>query len=357
MADGAGPLVNGDMGLSRAVADMLDGESSLWLASGERPASLPGTAGAVVETSGTTGTGKRVVLSRAALLAAAAASRSALGKDLTWHLVLPHRYVAGLMVLVRSLAADREPVVSSPDLSDLRATGGGDAVSIVSTQLYRALDDPDRTRRLAGFEAVLVGGAALAPELLRRAEQAGVRIIETYGMSETCGGVVWGGVALPGTAVELLQDDRVPEGGGRIALCGPTLLDGYLDDSGNVEPVARDGLFVTADWGRQHDGRLTVGGRLDDVVITGGVNVDLGGVRRAVEGLDPEATVLAVEDPEWGMRIVLFATRGSLRQWRDGLSAALERTALPRQLVLVDDLPRTAGGKPDRLALLALVAR
>lgn len=354
MGECDGPVVAGPV---RAVAEMLDGGPTLWLASGDRPRTLPDTVGAVVETSGSTGAGRRVVLSRRALAAAAQASRSALGSDLTWHLVLPHRYVAGLMVVVRSLASGREPLESSTDLSDLRATGDGDAVSVVATQLYRALDNRDLTRRLAGFDAVLVGGAALAPELRRRAESNGIRITETYGMSETCGGVLWDGSPLPGVRVELLDDSSAPEGSGRIALGGPTLLDGYLTGAGTIESATRDGLFITNDWGWRRDGRLVVGGRLDDVVITGGVNVDLAAVRRAVEALDPEAAVLAVTDPEWGTRIVVFAARGNLQQWRDGLAPTLQRTALPRQFVPVDPVPRTAGGKPDRAALLALVPR
>ncbi|RMB58216.1 AMP-binding protein [Tessaracoccus antarcticus] len=342
---------------SARVATMLEGGPALWLAAGQPPSPLPDAVGAVVQTSGSTGDGKRVVLSRAALLAGAQASRCALGADLTWHLVLPHRYVAGLMVLVRSLAADRRPVVSSTDLSDLQATGDGDGVSIVATQLHRALEDPVLTRRLTHFDAVLVGGAALSPELRRRARDAGINVTETYGMSETCGGVVWDGAALPGTFVAVVDDERAPRGTGRIALGGPTLCDGYLDDSGALAPAAHDGLLVTADWGSMRDGRLTVGGRLDDVVITGGVNVDLAVVRRAVEAVDPEAAVLGVDDPEWGTRIVLFASEGTLSGWRDLLAPTLGRTALPRQFVRVAEMPRTPGGKPERRALLALAAR
>ena len=268
---------------------MLGGGPHLWWATGDAPATLERGIGAV--------------LSRAALLAAAQASRTALGADLTWHLVLPHRYVAGLMVLVRSLAVGRPPVLSSPDLADLRPSGDGDAISIVATQLY-----------------------------------------------------VWDGAPLPGALVDVRPDDRAPEGAGRIALGGPTLSDGYLDDSGAITPAARDGWLVTADWGTLRDGILQVGGRLDDVVITGGVNVDLGALRRAVEELDPHAAVLGVPDREWGTRIVLFSAGGSLAGWREQLASSLARTALPRQLVLVADLPRTAGGKPDREALLALAA-
>lgn len=335
---------------------MLEGGTLLWLSSGQPAESVRGGVGAVVETSGSTGTGKRVVLSRDALLAAASASRKALGADLTWHLVLPHRYVAGLMVLVRSLAVGRAPILSRHDLSDLRPTGAGDAVSIVATQLYRALQDPETTRRLAEFNTVLVGGAALSPALRQRAMDAGISVTETYGMSETCGGVVWDGTALSGTTVTLLDDERAPHGG-RIALGGPTLCDGYLDDGGRLQPATLNALMVTADWGHISHGKLVVQGRLDDVVITGGVNVDLGAVRRAVEAADPEAAILAVPDHEWGTRIVLFATQGSLALWRERLAPGLARAALPRQFVRVSRLPLTPGGKPDRSALLALVPR
>ncbi len=340
----------------RVVSEMLAGGAFLHPEGSPRPTTLDADIGAIVQTSGSTGTGKNVVLSRTALLAAAAGSHAAVGMDLTWHLVLPSRYVAGLMVLVRSLAAGREPVLASADLSDLCAAGDGDAVSIVGTQLYRALEHSEVTKALAQFDLVLVGGSALRPELRERADDAGIRLKETYGMSETCGGIVWDGVPLPGSSIHILDDARAPQGG-RIALGGPTLCRGYLGDDGVIEPATADGLLISSDWGRMEDGRLVVGGRLDDVVISGGVNVDLGAVRRAVEAIDPDAAVLTVQDPEWGHRIVLFATTGHLSGWRDALARSLPRTALPRQLVSVSKLPRTPGGKPDRRALLALVPR
>ncbi len=340
----------------RAVADMLAGGRFLYPEGSPVPTILDAGVGAIVSTSGSTGAGKRVVLSRSALLAAAAGSHAAVGMDLTWHLALPSQYVAGLMVMVRSLAAGREPVLASPDLSDLCASGDGDAVSIVGTQLYRALGDPDATRALAQFDLVLVGGAALPQELRERAAGAGIAVRETYGMSETCGGIVWDGLVLPGSSIRILDDARAPLGG-RIALGGPTLCDGYLGDDGLIEPATVDALLTTADWGHLEQGRLVVGGRLDDVVMSGGMNVDLGAVRRAVEAIDPDAAVLAVEDPEWGHRIVLFAAVGHLPGWRETLASDLPRTALPRQLVRVSEVPRTPGGKPDRRALLALVPR
>lgn len=340
----------------RPVREMLSGGDFVFTGPAPRPCLGDQGVGAVVETSGSTGQGSRVVLSRAALLAATTGSSAVLGRDLTWHLALPAGYVAGLMVLVRSLVAGREPVQAAGDLSDVRASGNGDAISLVGTQLHRALADPVRTRALAGFDLVLVGGAALSEELRSRALDAGIALRESYGMSETCGGIVWDGVALPGSAVRLSHDDRAPRGG-RILLSGPTLCNGYLNESGEVEPVTENGWLATSDWGHMASERLVVGGRLDDVIISGGINVDLAAVRRAVERLDVEAAVLAVEDAEWGQRIVLFAASGSLEQWRERLAATLPRTALPRQLLTVGELPRTAGGKPDRRALLALVPR
>lgn len=338
----------------RDVARMLDGGPALWLASGPRPGLGDGV-GAVVETSGSTGGPRRVVLSRAALRWAAAAAEERLGAPMTWHLTLAPHYVAGLMVVVRSLVAGRDPVPAAADLTDLSPTGEGDAVSIVGTQLHRALASRETTRVLADFDAVLVGGAALQPDLRARAEAAGIRIIETYGMSETSGGAVWDNQPLPGVDVRILPDSRAPEGSGRIALAGGMLFDGYLGDAAATATALVGDALLTSDFGRLEGGRLAVGGRLDDVVISGGVNVDLAAVRAAVAGRDPGAAVLAVPDDEWGVRIVVFATSGSLGSWRDELAADLPRTALPRQFVQVSELPRTSGGKPDRARLLALV--
>lgn len=339
-----GPLI-------RAAVEMFDGGPALWWAPSTPPTLSPDV-GAVVATSGSTGAPKLVVLSRPALRAAASSAQTRLGGPLTWHLALPPRYVAGLMVVLRAAVADRPVVAASRDLSDLAATGDGDAVSLVPTQLHRALADPGLSRRLSRFDAVLVGGAGLPVELRERADAAGIRVIETYGMSETCGGCVWDGVALPGVDVALEPAPGLPEGAGRVTLAGPMLFDGYHGDPAATAEVLGDGRLHTADWGRLIDDRLELGGRIDDVVITGGVNVDLGAVRRAVAAVEPDAAVLAVPDPEWGSRIVLFAPSGTLDGWRGLLADSLGREALPRQLVVVDPLPRTDGGKPDRAALL-----
>ena len=332
--------------MSAEVSRMLDGGPALWLADGPRPR-LPRDVGAVVQTSGTTGTARRVVLSREALRAAARAARERVGGDLTWHLALPGRYVAGLMVQVRSAVAGRRAPVVPTDLEGLAPTGDGDAISLVPTQLHRALGDAAVTQRLRAFDLILLGGAPLGAGLRERARDAGLAVVESYGMSETCGGVVWDGKPLPGVWIGLCD--------GRVSIGGPTLFDGYLDDPAATAEAMEEGTLLTHDRGRWEGGRLVITGRVDDVVISGGVNVDLAEVRAAAARIDPETAVLAVPDAEWGTRVVLFAPGGDLAGWREALAGALPRTWLPRQLVGTP-IPRTPGGKPDREALSGLIA-
>ncbi len=326
------------------VQAFLDGGPGLWLADGDGVAP---DGCAVVATSGSTGSAKLVILSRSALVAAAEAAAHRLGYSATWHLALSPRYVAGLMVLVRGLlgAGVRE---ASTSLGDLDPAPGRNCLSIVSTQLYRALENPETASRLAAFDAVLVGGAALGAELRARAEAAGVPVIETYGMSETCGGVVWDGVPLPGVDIQLGEH-------GRVAIAGPTVFAGYLGRPELTAATLVDGAVLTADRAHVADGRIAIDGRFDDVVISGGVNVDLAVVRAAVAALDPETAVLSEPDAEWGVSVVLVATGGTLAGWRDRLRGSLPSPFLPRRLVLVDRLPRTQGGKPDRAKLRHLL--
>ena len=328
------------------VSRVLDGGPALWLADGPAPR-LPRGVGAVVQTSGTTGSARRVVLSREALRAAARAARERVGGDLTWHLALPGRYVAGLMVQVRSAVAGRRAPVVPTDLEGLAPTGDGDAISLVPTQLHRALGDAAVTQRLRAFDLILLGGAPLGAGLRERAGDAGLAVVESYGMSETSGGVVWDGKPLPGVWIGVCD--------GRVSIGGPTLFDGYLDDPAATAEAMEEGTLLTHDRGRWEGGRLVITGRVDDVVISGGVNVDLAEVRAAAARIDPETAVLAVPDAEWGTWVVLFAPGGDLAGWREALAGALPRTWLPRQLVGTP-IPRTPGGKPDREALSGLIA-
>lgn len=328
-----------------------------------------GAAPVVVRTSGSTGRPKDVVLSRAALLASARATEHRLGGPGQWLLALPTSGVAGLQVLVRSALAGTDPVLleEQPDVpAALRAmTGPRRYASLVPTQLFR-LDAEGRLDELAVLDALLVGGAAVDPGLLARARDAGVTVVRTYGMSETCGGCVYDGVPLDGVQVRVVDDLGRPVGPGEVGsvqVRGATMFDGYgserWDPTGNA-------WFDTADLGSlDADGVLAVVGRADDVVVSGGVNVPLPAVERALRGLAEvhDVAVVGVPDDEWGTRVVaavvpadatcLDAVRAE--RLRDALEeAGLARTWAPRNVTLVDAVPLLPGGKVDRLAVRAL---
>jgi O-succinylbenzoic acid--CoA ligase len=308
-----------------------------WLADPAEPAPL------VVETSGSTGRPKRVVLSRRAVLASVAATERRLGGSGRWALALPPSYVAGVQVVVRSLVAGHPPVLE----------GWGDAAytSLVPTQLHRLLDSPEDTDALGAMQAVLLGGGPIDPALRSRAEAAGVRVVATYGSAETAGGCVYDGYALDGVAVAIGE-------GGRIRIGGPTLFDEYAGDPVLTAEALVDGWFLTSDAGRlDDDGRLHVLGRLDDVVISGGVNVPTPAVAArlrehpAVSG----AEVLGVPDDEWGHRVVAFVVGDlSLDEARAWVAEVHPRSWAPREVVVLDALPMLANGKVDRMALRGL---
>jgi len=329
------------------------------------PATVPQRVALVVETSGSTGTGKRVALSSEALLAGAAAADAALGGPGGWVLALPTHYIAGLNVLTRSITAGTAPVVVAPghfdagafaDAADRLVTGPGVPrryTSLVPVQLARVLDDERATRALAGFDAVLVGGQAIPAPLRDRARAAGIRIVTTYGASETSGGCVYDGVPLGTVRTELVD--------GELFLSGPMLAEGYLDDPERTAATftERDGhrWYRTGDAAEVVDGVVRVLGRLDDVVISGGEKVPLGAVERIVRGLDGQegAVVTRRASGEWGEVPVVVTDRPlDLDVVRAAVGDALGRAARPADVVVVERLPMLATGKPDRRAIRAI---
>jgi len=318
----------------------------------------------VIRTSGSTGEPKDVVLSHAAVLASAHASLDRLGGPGGWLQAMPVSGVGGLQVLVRSAVAGLEPAYAdehaSLDAAIAAVPGTRRYASLVPTQVHRLVESGD-VAVLAGLDALLIGGAAVPGELLDTLRRAGVRVVRTYGMTETCGGCVYDGLPLDGVQVRI--DDA-----GQVQLAGPVLFDGYADPAATAR-VLHDGWFATADLGSIDDeGRLHVTGRVDDVVISGGVNIPLPAVTAALrtyEGVR-DAVALGVPDEEWGARVVAFLVPDDavcldglrLDELRDGVEeSGLPRAWAPREVVLVDALPLLPGGKVDREKLRRAATR
>jgi O-succinylbenzoic acid--CoA ligase len=292
----------------------------------------------VIETSGSTGRPKRVMLSRAAMRASADATHTRLGGPGRWELDLPPTYVAGVQVLYRTLRAGD---------TDRRY------LSLVPTQLVRLLrerSDGAGLGALTDFDAVLVGGGPLDAQVRAEVESHGVRIVQTYGMSETCGGCVYDGAPLDGVQVRI-EDD------GQVLLRGPVLFDGYEGEPERTAAAFREGWLVTHDLGHwADDGRLRIDGRADDVIITGGLKVPAQAVTAmlARHSAVRAVQVVGVPDAEWGERVVaVVAPRDpvSLQTLRDLVEP---REWAPRQLVVVADIPMLASGKADREAMKKL---
>jgi O-succinylbenzoic acid--CoA ligase len=313
----------------------------------------PGTA-VIIGTSGSTGVPKGVELSAAALLASARASlaRCGAGRQDRWLVSLPVTHVAGLQVLVRSLASGTEPGIAPEATAAALASSGCAHVSIVPTQLRRLMDSAAGASALAKFTSVLVGAAATPATLLESARAAGVNIMTTYGMSETCGGCVYDGVPLDGVTVREGDD-------GRLRISGPVLMNGYFGQPSPLE----DGEFVTTDLGFVRDGRVVVRGRADDVINTGGHKVVPGEVSAALHTCPGvrEVAVVGRADPEWGERVTAVVVPAdpenppSLELLRKHVRERLPRYACPSELVLTESIPVLPSGKPDLATLRSAI--
>lgn len=314
----------------------------------------------VVTTSGTTGKPKGALLTAAALAASAAATHDRLGGPGSWLLALSPHNIAGIQVLVRSVLAGSAPVeldVSSGfDTAELPSAvsklgTGRRYTSLVATQLAKALADPPAAAALAELDAVLLGGGPAPRPVLEAAAAAGITVVRTYGMSETAGGCVYDGVPLDG--VRLRVDD------GRIVIGGATVAKGYRNPV-DPDPFAEPGWFRTDDLGSIDAAVLTVLGRTDDAISTGGLTVLPHPVEAAL-GTHPavaDCAVFGLADDRLGQRVVaaIVVRDGfgppTLDALRAHVAGTLDATAAPRELHIVDALPRRGIGKVDRAALV-----
>ncbi|MGO2819888.1 MAG: AMP-binding protein [Brachybacterium tyrofermentans] len=344
-----------------------------------------------------------------------------------WLPLLPPTHIAGVQVIARAhrtaqvlgLAASALPdplpdlrghfdaaafvALAEPALAQAEDAGLPAFTSLVPTQLTRIITgttgaDARARGVLRRFAAVLVGGAATRPEVLAKARAQRIAVRTTYGSSETAGGCVYDRTALPGVQLHLEAPDA--SGAGRLVIASPTLALGYLTAHGgtdttpftsasapstgsSTETSIRSGTatsaassttqrtFTTSDLAELGvDWTLSVLGRADDVINTGGRKVLPQDVERAIErslmlqGLIRTSVVVGVEDPEWGQRVDALVT---LEPGTDPAEAsALVRAALrtsevpahmiPKRVHVVEELPLLGIGKVDRAAARRLAA-
>ncbi len=329
----------------------------------------------VVQSSGSTGAPKRVALSAEALLASAAGSAEALGGQGQWLLALPAHYIAGINVLVRSMVAGTEPIVMAGShfdpLAFLEAATQFQHpmrfTSLVPAQLAALIATDEALETLRSFNRILVGGQSTPQRLLAQALELGLNITRSYGSSETSGGCVYDGIPFTETTMRIVD--------GEVELGGPTLAEGYLgddelttkhfytddsnsadvaDDSNSANADTSGRWYRTSDVGSIVDGVLSVTGRLDDVIISGGVKVSLGAIERVVTSLPglEDAVVVARTHERWGeVPVVVCTASVVLEEVRAVVGDLLGPEARPAEVIVVDSIPLLPSGKPDRQAL------
>lgn len=356
---------NDTFGALVAMTDVLDGKLALFVTAPEVNGKMPETFGLpdetadgvalIVESSGSTGTPKRIEISRQALLASANASALALGSfegTAQWLLALPLNYIAGLNVLARSVLAGTQPVMMNTSVpftpeafsnSARHMTGDRRYTSLVPTQLARlakAIDlDDFLLSQLRRFDAILVGGQAPQDEVVKKLRALDVNIVITYGMTETCGGCVYNGQPLAGVELRSVA--------GRLGIRGPVLA--------NV-PTDADGYFESSDEGIVFaDGRVEVIGRVDRVIVSGGIKISLDRVEQLAGQLAgvTELAAAGIDDPEWGQRVgIAFVGSPEVAdEIATALADDLGPAGRPIRVLRVDALPKLNSGKHDLIAI------
>jgi O-succinylbenzoic acid--CoA ligase len=305
----------------------------------------------VIATSGTSGRARLAELPGASVEAAVLASADAIDAraEDRWLSCLPMAHIGGLLVLERHLLLGA-PITFRRRLTRSIVARIGDArfTSLVPTQLTRLLD---AGADLGRFRAILVGGSGISAELAGRIAASGVRVVPTYGMTETCGGVVYAGRPLAGVEVRTAR-------WGELLVRGPMLMRGYrLNETASVEAFEPGGWLRTGDGGEvDADGTVRALGRIADVIVSGGEKIWPAEVEAALSS-HPEVTAVLVSgaaDREWGQRVVARIvprrreTPPTLDALRDYAAQTVARHKLPRELVIVERLNRTSLGKVRR---------
>jgi O-succinylbenzoic acid--CoA ligase len=328
---------------------LVDGDGRRRLPGGQP---VPAEVAAVVATSGTAGAPKAAELTADGLRAASLATSAALGAGPGdhWLACVPLHGVAGLAIVARSWHTGVPLTVHDGfdvALVERAAGHGATLVSLVPTMLRRL---PAAGADLGGFRRVLLGGGPVPPELLADAAERELGVVTTYGLTETCGGVVHNGHPLDGVTVAV----GGPGEEGEIRIRGPMVMRGYHHDQAATAAALRGGWLHTGDQGRLAEGgRLLVLGRRDEVIVSGGVNVHPVEVERVLAGHPGvrDVAVAGAPDPEWGQRVVAFvvpaqpAAPPSLDELRGLVRQQLAAAKAPRDLVLLAELPRSPAGK------------
>lgn len=314
------------------------------------PESVDSEIACVVESSGSTGSPKRISISLEAIIHAAKVGQERLGPSGQWLLALPINFIAGQQVLIRSVLNDIQPVMLNTAVP-FTAEAFSRAAQLMSHEIkYSSLvpaqlaklvaaaeSDPVVLANLTSFRAILVGGQATASELLDRARGLGIKVVTSYGMTETAGGCVYDGIPLEGVRLKIAPD-------GRLLIQGKTMA------------ANQDDWIFTNDLAElTADGKLVILGRADRVIISGGLKISLDRVEylgSELPGVE-EICAITIKDENFGERVgVCYVGSPEVSQdIANQLATVLGPAGKPIRVIRVDKLPKLATSKVDLLAV------
>ena len=322
---------------------------------------MPPEISSLLLTSGSSGNAKAVALTTDNFISGARCSIPVLdlGKDDGWLLSLPLFHVGGISIIFRCLLAGAAIVLAdrSQSIAEVIQKQPVTHLSLVNTQLYRLLES-DLVWSETKARVLLLGGSSVTPSLIERCAHSGLKVLTSFGMTESaalvcCGSPVLventltSGAVIPGREV-ILADN------GEILLRGQGVFSGYWQNG--VLDTARDkqGWFHSRDKGRWVDGQLLIEGRMDNMMISGGENIQPEAIERILltHPAVAEALVVPVPDDEYGQRPVAYIYRNDDKLQAESLiellTITLARFKVPDYFILWSESLAAEGLKVNR---------
>ena len=319
--------------------------------------------GLIVCTSGTTGNPKAVEISSKALLNAANKTNQMFNDSADWILAINPAFIGGLMVLARAIISNQNWIYGldesdkfNPDLFIAKAMEVLSKNKKVRTSLVNAqlstLVSQGHTETLKKFDALLIGGGQISNSLYEQLKNDGVNLIRTYGMTETCGGIVWDGFALNNVLIRI--DHPASDGVGQIAIKSDSNATCYHGKSNEINKLNQSTFsndwVLTKDLGSLKNGELKVIGRNDDIVISGGNNVSLHAIENVIKdqlGIE-DAVVFSIPDEKWGAIVAaVIVGNCEISVIQKSIEKELDKAAVPRLIKNVQEIPLLPNGKVD----------
>lgn len=319
--------------------------------------------GLIICTSGTTGNPKAVEISSQALLNAATKTNEKFNEPADWILAINPAFIGGLMVLARAIISNQNWIYGldesdkfNPDLFVAKALEVISKNRKVRTSLVNAqlstLVSQGHLDTLRKFDALLIGGGQISKSLYEELKNEGVNLIRTYGMTETCGGVVWDGFALNNVLIRI--DHPSSDGVGQIAIKSDSNATCYHGNSFEInklnDSTFSEGWVFTKDLGIVKNGELKVIGRNDDIVVSGGNNISLHAIENVIKdqiGIE-DAVVFSIPDEKWGVVVAaVIVGTCDISVIQNSIENELGKAAVPRIIKNAQEIPLLPNGKVD----------